>query len=107
VRRAACLAAWRLAPWPRIFDSATATPPPAPHCQRGEEDFGGAAVRAAGDDCRSRTAAGGDGERPLRSESASCEPGLRRYGRRRRQAASRQWRRRTAWCREVCGVKSK
>jgi hypothetical protein len=74
------------------------------HCQRGEEDFGGAAVRAAADDCRSRTAAGGDGERPPRSESASCEPGLRRYGRRRRQAASRRWRRRTAWCREVCDV---
>jgi hypothetical protein len=30
VRRAARLAAWRLAPWARIIDSATTTPPPAP-----------------------------------------------------------------------------
>jgi hypothetical protein len=61
-------------------------------------------VRAAGDDGRSRTAAGGDSERPWRSESASCEPGLRRCGRRWRQVASRRWWRQTAWCREVCDV---
>jgi hypothetical protein len=47
-------------------------------------------------DCGRRPATGGDSERPSRSESASCEPGLRRCGRRWRQVASRRWWRQTA-----------
>jgi hypothetical protein len=100
--------AWRPGGWRPGPGSSTMPPsaPPLPARRGGFRRWGreGSGRRRPEPYCGRRPAAGDDSERPSRSESAICELGLRRCGRRWRQVANRRWWRQTAWCREVCDV---